>query len=141
MGSFTDMIGGSGDARADRFDKLEYENVLIAVIHPYGKQVDSQFGETTAAFMKYIVVLEGADAGRVFEGAALFGTVLVPALLDADSAIIVGKLVQGKAKGGHNAPWLWEDGSADDFAVAGAWFDANAKKDADGTIAINVDSF
>ena len=129
---FDSMVSGKGEAAGDRFSKDEYEGVLIALVNPESKSIETRHGETDAAFCDYIVVLEGEDKDTVFRNSALFGAILVPEVTNAAGQIVAGRIGKGTAKNGQSRPWIWEDPSKAERDDVISWFKENGEDDGEG---------
>jgi hypothetical protein len=108
------------------FSKDEKLDHLLIFIEPSSELVDTQFGAAQpAARCAYCVDLD-AEAGPKIEAEPLvFGTALVPALVDGGDELVVGTL--GKANGNAGRTyWLLYDPSDEDLARAKEWLDKNA---------------
>jgi hypothetical protein len=118
------------------FQKSDHVDHLVCFVEPEEEQVDTMHGRATAARVRYIVCL---DDGTIDVDQLVFGAALVPALLDVDDEIVVGRLVQGEAKAGRNPPWLLAVPRDEELEKAGQWFDSYASRvPASGRIVIEA---
>lgn len=74
------------------------------------------------------------DAGRVVTlDAPLFGRALVRQISGIERGkAVVGRLTQGQAQGGQNAPWLLSDPTPEDYAKVRAYFAAHPARSMKG---------
>lgn len=133
-----DFTFGKPGSAGDQFKSADNLGRLVAFVEPSLEDVDTKFGEAEAAKVRYAIVLDGADAGSVYENTLVFGKALAPAVYaNGESAIVLGRIAMGTAKAGQNAPYILEDASEDDEKAAGAWFSQNASRNAAGRIVIS----
>jgi hypothetical protein len=126
----------TGPANRPGFDKGAHEDHLCLFIHPTSEVMETSFGESEAARCAYAVCLDEYDA---FLDVILFGSALVPRLVDADDgAVVVGRLVRGEAKPGRSAPWLLEDPDEKDLAAAQDFMDKYGSQAKSGAISLDV---
>lgn len=125
--------GGGGD----NFKNAEHEKHLLAFIGiTSAPNTKTPYGEDDAARCEWIVCFTD---GYVKRDRLVFGTAIVPALVDAGSAIVVARLVKGaSAKPGQSPPWILETATDDEKAQAGAWLDGHAVKMPSGTILVEA---
>jgi len=125
----------------ERWDKEEDLGELVAFVNIDSADVDTEHGPATAAEVDYIVILTGDDKNKVYENQLVFGAMLAKAIYGADSinGIVLGRLAQGEAKKGRNAPWLLEPATKKDHTKQEAWFNKYASRKKSGAIRINLD--
>lgn len=125
--------GGGGDG----FKNAAHEKHLLAFIGCVSMpQVKTPYGVDDAVKCDWIICLTD---GMVKRDAMVFGTALVPALLEGTSLIITARLEKGaSAKPGQNPPWILSDSSAEDDAMVTAWLDAHAVKMPSGAILVEA---
>lgn len=113
--------GGGGD----RFDKDFHEGDICVFIEPEAKDVDSQWGTSSAAACDYAIAFKGADV-HVYEDALIFGSALAPAIYGAGTRIVAGRLMKAqRAKKGHNRAWILEPLTESDAAFVESWASKN----------------
>jgi hypothetical protein len=72
-----------------------------------------------------LVVLDGDTAGEKFDDTLVFPTVLISQLKPRIGQKVLGRLGQGIAKPGQSAPWILQDATAEEIAVAEKWVAEN----------------
>lgn len=77
----------------------------------------------------HMVVLDGPDAGEEYPDAHIFGRVMVGQLRRKIGEKVAGRLAQGQAQPGKNAPWILEEASADDIKLAESWLNRVSSAD------------
>lgn len=82
--------------------------------------VKTTLGEKDATVAD-VVVLDGPDAGVEYGDALVFPQVLQGQLRRKIGRQILGRLGQGSAKPGQNAPWVLESPTDDDRKTAVKW--------------------
>lgn len=120
------------------FKAAEHLGALCAFVEPdWETDVSTANGPADVAKCRYVIVLDGANAGTVFESTMIFGKALAPAVYaNGESPIVLGRIGQGEAKPGQNAAWLLNEATPADEQVAGTWFQAHAGRNAAGRIVI-----
>jgi hypothetical protein len=111
---------GSGIKLADHIGEL-----IVFIGCKLEKDVNTTFGVSNAARVDIAVTLDGDDAGAVFFDSLLFNKTIVPALTQADSDIVVGRLALGAAKAGQNAPYILSEPTDEEVAAVLAWLEEN----------------
>lgn len=123
-------------AAGDQFRSADNVGALCAFVSVTSEDVNTKFGAADAAKCRYVIVLDGDDAGTIYENTLVFGAAMVPSLTGSDDEIILGRIAQGEAKAGQSPPFLLEDADSDDETLAMKFFKANAKRNAVGQIAV-----
>lgn len=118
---------GSGIQLKDHLGELIV--FIGCVLEP---DVQTTFGTSNAARVAIAVPLDGEQAGEVFYDSLLFGKAMVPALTQAESDIVVGRLGQGAAKAGQNAPYILTDPTDEEVAAVTAWLEENVAQTDEG---------
>jgi hypothetical protein len=98
----------------------------LLIVAPTGYEdhiptVHTEPGEKTPAVRATVTVLDGAQAGSVIEDTLIFPRVLIGQLRSKVGRLVLGRLVQGEAQKGKNAPWRLDPASAADTAQAEAY--------------------
>lgn len=130
-------FGKPSSGGGDQFKAADNIGRLVAFVEPERKNVTTRYGEQDATACTHIVVLDGSDAGLVYDDPLLFGNISRDAYGDGDAKIVLGRVGIGPAKPGQSPPYILEPATDADQAVAKAWFDANAAVTASGRIKIN----
>lgn len=96
----------------------EYKGKLL-VVEPLEveKDVKTIHGETDAVRANVYVVL-GKDKHEAFEDTLVFPRVLQSQIRRKIGSVVVGRLDQGEAKRGQNAPWVLAEASPADLKKA-----------------------
>jgi hypothetical protein len=116
------------------FDKKEHEGHLCIFVEPKAEEMTTRYEkEATAARCSYTCCLE---CRSVVSDALLFGAVLVPQLTNGGEELVVGKLGQGEAKAGQNAPWLLWDPTEEEEAKAEAFLERYATRLQSGKVVV-----
>lgn len=101
--------------------KIDYEDFLgkLFVVEPLDieKDVKTDYGVTDAVRAN-IWVLLAKDKQEEFEDTLIFPKVLQSQTRRKVGQIVVGRLEQGEAKKGQNAPWVFAEASAADLKKA-----------------------
>ena len=84
----------------------------------------TRFGESDAVSAN-ITVLDGNGKGQSYDSALIFPKLLQSQTKGSVGKKVLGRLGQGAAKSGQSAPWLLEEASAADVALAEEWVKAN----------------
>lgn len=137
MGDF--KLGGPGSGGTGFQKEIHDEHLLAFVGIMFEPKKKTQFGEQDAAHIEYLACV---DDNNVFEDVVIFGTVLVPMLVEgaANADIVVARLGKGEAKPGQNPPWLLWDPSEEDMERTARWLDAHAYRTPSGVIHIEPSS-
>lgn len=117
----------------------DFVGELHLFIEPQGSTKETQFGEARVAECSYVIILTGADAGRVFGETAVFGNLGLNLCEYEGSSFALGVVAQGKAKPGRSAPYILEDPTSDQQAEAFAWMNDHLKRTPDGIKVIGSD--
>jgi hypothetical protein len=123
-------------APLDRFDKEEHLGHVLVFVNPIAEEGDFGFGETVSAVCDVICI----NDTKAWPGARIFGTQLVPRLLSGDK-IVPAVLVQGTARAGRAAPWLFEEVSDDEQADAQAVVDRVVTQLGSGKLVVDFGAF
>lgn len=78
-------------------------------------------GEKTPAVRATLTVLDGTQAGTVYEETLIFPRLLVSQLRPKIGKLVLGRLVQGEAQRGKNPPWRLDPATPADTAMAEAY--------------------
>jgi hypothetical protein len=122
---------GRPSAASNGFDKNAHIEHLLIAVEPEAQEMETSYGPATAAHCSYVACV---DCGTVDADVLLFGTALVPRLLDVEEGLVAGRLCQGQAKAGRQPPWLLEDPSDGDIAQAEAFLERCATRLPSGRI-------
>lgn len=77
-------------------------------------------GEKNPAIRANVTVLDGKQAGKVYDDALVFPRVLIGQLRSRVGKVVLGRLGQGQAKAGKNPPWKLMPATDQDKRVAQA---------------------
>lgn len=131
--SFADPTGGG-----DQWKAAEHVGRLVAFVEPSRESdIPTKFGTTEATKCAYIVVLDGANPGTVFDNPLVFGNISRDAYSNGEK-IVLGRVAIGQAKAGQSAPYILNAATDDDKALADKWFTANASLNPAGRILISA---
>lgn len=92
-------------------------HLLLVIVTGYEEKVSTSLGDKPAIRAD---ILDLDDPDLSAEDALVFPRVLVSTLKSRMGQKVLGRLTQGVAKPGQNAPWMLEDASTDPKAVAKA---------------------
>lgn len=129
---------GKPAGMGDQWKAADHVGRLCAFVEPSRTTAPTKFGESDATKCTYIVVLDGPDAGTVYDGPMIFGNISKDAYAEGLHKIVLGRVAVGQAKAGQSAPFILNEASEDDTAIAGKWFDANAKINPAGRVLISA---
>lgn len=105
----------------DRVDLKELNGSLLYIsVKELVKDVVTEYGPTDAIRCD-VAVLDGTKKAESYTDTLIFPSVLVGQLKSAVGSVdpnIVGRLGQGLAKPGRSAPWILNEPTQDDLAVA-----------------------
>lgn len=118
---------GSGIRLADHVGDL-----IVFIGCTLEAEVQTTFGNSNAARVAISVPLDGDKAGEVYYDSLLFGKAIVPALTQADSDIVVGRLGQAQAKPGQNPAYILEEPTDDEVAAVVTWLEENVAESENG---------
>lgn len=108
----------------------EGNNGRLLLITPtsYEEGIQTTYGVKDAVKANIVVINEQSPAGsEVIEDALLFGGVLIGQTKSfVGKGLVLGRLGQGTAKKGQNAPWLLEDPTDAEKDVARAYLASQA---------------
>lgn len=97
----------------------ELKGALLA-IEPlsFEAEIDTQFGKNSAVRAN-LTVLDGDKAGEVFRDTLIFPKVLQSQIKSSiGGGVVIGRLGQGQKKAGQSAPWLLNEATPEDYAIA-----------------------
>ncbi len=112
-------------------DKLDYAEHLGRLLLIYPTEAVSQIQTTLGpkdAIRANVVVLDGPQAGRLIDDALIFPRVLISQLRSKLGGIVLGRLAQGVAKPGQNAPWTFTAPTDAELAQGQAYLSQQAQK-------------
>lgn len=98
--------------------------LLLIEVTGVESAMKTRFGESDAVSAN-ITVLDGNGKDAHYESALIFPKLLVSQTKGQVGKKVLGRLGQGQAKSGQSAPWLLEEASAADVALAEEWVKAN----------------
>lgn len=112
------------------FQTLRGALLLIKVIsqEAHVPTVHTLPGEKSPAVVADITVLDGQRQGEQLVNTLIFPKVLQTQLCRSIGQTVLGRLTQGEAKQGKNAPWQLDPASADDASNARRYLDARASQ-------------
>ena len=102
----------SKPAAGGKFTAADHKGKLLLITPTsYEQGIATTFGDKDAVKANIVVIDEGNPSGsEVIEDALLFGGVLIGQTKSfVGKGLVLGRLGQGTAKKGQNAPWLLED--------------------------------
>lgn len=116
-------------------DIIELKKVNGALLHITAHElvanVQTKFGPSDAVRAD-VAVLDGPEKGTIYHNALFFPAVLrrqlEPSIGKTDNAVL-GRLGQGTAKSGQDAPWILNPPTAEDMAT-GTKYEAYAEQQA-----------
>jgi hypothetical protein len=124
-------MAGGGD-KWDRGAHLDHAHVFIDSAFAV-EAVETVHGPAEAVKVEHVACI---DCAEVWSDVLVFGAALVPRLAGAEG-IVVGRLGQGLARPGRNAPWTLDDPTEADLAEAEAWLDKYATRLPSGTVVLD----
>jgi len=101
------------------FDELNGSLLLFTVLEEQ-KGINTTFGAKDAIIAD-VVVLDGDQAGTMYEDSMVFPLVLRAQLKRSIGEMVLGRLTTGTAKPGQKAPWTLTAATDADKAVATAF--------------------
>lgn len=99
--------------------------LLLVVVHSHEHGVKTSFGEKDP-IRAAVTVLDGPEEGETFKDTLIFPSVLIGQLRSRVGQKVLGRLGQGQAKSGQNAPWLLNEATDADVEVGKAWVAKNS---------------
>jgi hypothetical protein len=120
-----------------RFMKEDHLGHTILFVSPKQEELQTAFGESEAAVCSAVIC---ATCRQGWDDVPVFGSALAPRLFMSLESVIVGVLVQGTAKPGRNAPWLLDDPSEEDLALARQIVDEVAVVSKGGKVLVDFDA-
>lgn len=102
-------------------------NGRLLLIEPTSLEaaVNTSLG-TKEAVRANVTVLDGDEAGTEHNDTLVFPRVLIGQLRSRIGQKVLGRLGQGVAKPGQNAPWLLQEATDADQAVGVQWLNKNS---------------
>lgn len=100
--------------------KTLFGHLLIIDVNGFSPQVNTSNGPRDAV-KAVITVADGQLAGTKYEDVLVFPKVLVSQLNSRQGQKVLGRLQQGEAKPGQNAPWTLAEATDQDIATATAF--------------------
>jgi len=116
-------------SQGDRFTVSEHTGALcLFFVHEVRQGLPTSFGDREAVACD-VHVLEGKDAGEIFQDCLIFQGGLIGSLRRAAGGDpVLGRIAQGIAKPGQNAPYILSEFTDQDAAKAEAYLTERAKK-------------
>lgn len=101
------------------------QNGKLLLIEPTAVEtgIPTSLGEKDAV-RAYVTVITGPDSADVYEDCLIFPRVLQGQVRSRIGQKVLGRLGQGVAKPGQNAPWMLLEATADDIAKGTAYLEA-----------------
>lgn len=98
---------------------FEEHNGDLLLISPHGVEegIVTSFGEKEAV-RATIRVIDGDDAGTIYDDSLVFPKVLIGQLRSKLGEKVLGRLMQGLAKPGQKPPWKLTEATSGDIAIA-----------------------
>ena len=127
---------GDPTGPGDLFNARDHMGRLVAFVQPTREDVSTKFGDDEATRVRYVVILDGDDAGKTLDGSLIFGNLGLNAWANGDHAIVLGRINQSEAKPGQNPAYILDPADDAEKDTAKAWFDAYATLNAAGHITI-----
>lgn len=115
----TPAAPGEGIQWADHLGAL-----LLIDVTGVETAMKTRFGDADAVSAN-ITVLDGNGKDAHYDAALIFPKLLVSQTKGQVGKKVLGRLGQGQAKSGQSAPWLLEEATAADVALAEEWVKAN----------------
>ena len=120
----TDPFASPGSTSGIDYASLNGRLLLIQP-HSLEASVKTSLGDKEA-IRADVVVLDGPDAGTEHVDTLIFPRVLIGQLRSRIGQKVLGRMSQGTAKPGQNAPWLLQEATDADKQVGIAWLSNNA---------------
>jgi hypothetical protein len=95
-------------------------SLAFFVVGGLHRDVNTSFG-TRDAVRASLVMLDGNEAGNIFEDVLLFNSRIVARLRNVPGQIILCRIALAAGKGGNNAPVELLDATPADTQLAGSW--------------------
>jgi len=99
------------------WEDLKGRLLLVEPLEVLADPIATTNGEQTGVVRANVSVLDGDEAGTVYEETLIFPKVLKNQTKNRVGAMVLGRLGQGQKKPGQNAPWILEDYTEADLAV------------------------
>ena len=111
-----------GAMNAEGYRHKDHKGHLVIAEAPIERQpVTTQHGEADVAVPHR---LHCVDCAQLWNEPWIFGMVIVNQLTTGANADMLGRIGQGDAKAGRSAPWVLEDATEADEAVAVTYLDS-----------------
>ena len=116
-------------SQGDRFTVADHVGSLcLFFVHEVRQGLPTSFGDREAVACD-VHVLEGQDAGEIFQDCLIFQGGLIGSLRRAAGGDpVLGRIAQGIAKPGQNAPYILSEFTPADAAKAEAYLTERAKR-------------
>jgi len=116
-------------SQGDKFNVSEHTGALcLFFVHDVRQGIPTSFGEKEAVACD-IHVLDGTDAGEIFQDCLIFQGALIGSLRRAAGGDpVLARIGQGVAKPGQQPPYVLAEFTDQDAAKAGAYLAERAKK-------------
>lgn len=124
MSTSTDEFAAPASSTGIKWEDLKGA-LLLFEVHSVETGIKTAFGETDAVRAD-VAVLDGTQAGQTYNDTLVFPKVLLSQVRPSVGKKVLGRLGQGSAKPGQSAPWMLQDATEDDKAVARAYVAKNA---------------
>lgn len=131
-------VGRPGSGRGNEFKSKNHEDHLLVFIGvTEAPDQKTPYGEADGAHCDYVVCL---TEEAVFADAMVWGTALVPALVEgaAEVEVVIGHVTKGEAKPGQSPPWLLGDPTEEEERAVTSWLDAHAVRMPSGAIVVEA---
>ena len=92
--------------------------ILVVAYEDHVPTVMTQPGEKSPAVRADVTVLDGPQAGKVYDNTLIFPKVFLRQLARSVGKTVLGRLGQGPAKAGQSAPWILNAATDADKAAA-----------------------
>ena len=103
----TDPFADPASPAAIEYPDLAGSLLMVEVLS-YEDHVPTVYtkpGERNPAIRANVTVIDGREAGRIYEDALIFPKLLQGQLRSRIGRTVLGRLVQGEAKAGQSPPW------------------------------------
>lgn len=129
---------GDPSGMGDQWKASEHVGRLVAFVEPERKEMETKFGSQEATVCRFIVVLDGDDAGSVFDDPIVFGNISRDAFSNGDEKVVLGVVGVGDPKPGQSPPFILSAATDEQKSTAAAWFTQHASLNAAGRIQIKA---
>jgi hypothetical protein len=127
---------GDPSGMGDQWKAADHVGLLVAFVEPERKEMETKFGSQEATVCRYVVVLDGDDAGMVFDDPIVFGNISRDAYSNGDEKVVLGRVAIGQAKSGQSPPYILNAADDEEKSLAAAWFTQHASLNPAGRILI-----